>query len=142
VDWSQGGNIYNGIRQLSFLGARDPIFDQRGKPDAEKKSELYYLAVSSGLGPEALFVESATYVKIRELAVDYTLGPAQLRKLGLRGVQRMRLGLAGRNLFTFTKYSGYDPDVSSPVGDPFQFRLDAATYPHYRTVTGVVEIAF
>jgi len=118
------------------------VIPGRDKPDAEKKSELYYLAFSNGFGPEAFFVESATYVKIRELAVDYTLGPEQLRKIGLRGVQRMRLGLAGRNLFTFTKYSGYDPEVSSLSGDPFQFRLDLPNYPHYRTVTGVVEIAF
>ena len=142
VDWSRGGNIYNGSRQWSFLGARDAVFDQRGKPDAEKKSELYYRAFYNQLGPEAYFVESATYVKIREIAVDYTLGPGQLRKIGLRGVQRVRLGLAGRNLFTFTKYTGFDPEVSSLSGDPFQFRLDSPNYPHYRTVTGVVEIAF
>ena len=142
VDWSQGGNIYNGTRQWSFIAARDPVFDQRGKPDPEKKSELYYSAFYNLLSPEALFVEPATYVKIRELAVDYTLGPEQLRRVGLRGVQRMRLGLAGRNLFTFTKYSGYDPDASSVTGDPFQFRMDWFAYPQYRTVTGIVEIAF
>ena len=128
--------------QLLFFGARDAVFDQRGKPDAEKKSELYYGAFYNELGPEAFFVESATYVKIRELAVEYTLGPGQLRRIGLRGVQRMRVGLVARNLFTFTKYSGYDPEVSSLSGDPFQFRLDSPSYPHYRTVTGVVEIAF
>ncbi|HEV8356598.1 MAG TPA: hypothetical protein VGQ17_07485 [Gemmatimonadales bacterium] len=35
-----------------------------------------------------------------------------------------------------------DPDLSSVTSDPFQVRLDWFDYPHYRTVTGIVEIAF
>ena len=51
-------------------------------------------------------------------------------------------GLIGRNLLTFTDYSGYDPEVSGLDGDPFQVRIDWFQYPQFRTFTGVVEIAF
>jgi len=54
----------------------------------------------------------------------------------------VRLGLIGRNLLTFTNYSGYDPEVTGLEGDPFQVRIDWFQYPQFRTVTGVVEIAF
>jgi outer membrane receptor protein involved in Fe transport len=142
VDWNQGGNIYNGGRQWSFLGSNDPIVDQRGKPDVARKSQLYYFAFYNSLNPHLFFVESGTYVKIREIALTYTLEPAQLRRIGLGGLAGVRLGILGRNLFTFTKYSGEDPEVSSIDGDPFQRRIDWFTYPHFRTITGLVEIGF
>ena len=143
VDWSQGGSIYNGTRQWPFFENRDRIYDQRGKPEAEKKSQLYYNFFYNGLNPIDFFVEPGTYVKIRELAAHYTLDRNQLKKIGLGKLENIRLGLIGRNLFTFTKYSGYDPEVASPFdNDPFQVRIDWFTYPHFRTFTGLVEIAF
>ena len=54
----------------------------------------------------------------------------------------MRLGLIGRNLFTITKYSGLDPEVSGLFGDPFQVRMDWFQYPQFRTFSAVVEITY
>ncbi|HEU5219442.1 MAG TPA: SusC/RagA family TonB-linked outer membrane protein [Gemmatimonadales bacterium] len=142
VDWSQGGNIYNGTRQWPFFDNRDRVYDQRGKPEAQKKSQTYYNYFYDGLNANDYFVEPGTYVKIKELSVNYTLVRDQLKKVGLGRLENVRLGVLGRNLFTFTKYSGYDPEVSGLVGDPFQFRVDWFQYPHFRTFTGLVEIAF
>lgn len=143
VDWSQGGQIYNGTRQWPFFENRDRIYDQRGKPEEAKKSQQYYNFFYNSLNPIDFFVENGTYVKIRELAVHYTLDRKQLKSIGLGKLENVRIGAIGRNLFTFTKYSGYDPEVSSPFdNDPFQVRMDWFTYPHFRTFTGLVEIAF
>ena len=143
VDWSQGGQIYNGTRQWPFFENRDRIYDQRGKPEAAKKSQSYYNFFYNSLNPIEFFVEPGTYLKIRELAVHYTLDRKQLKSIGLGKLENIRLGAIGRNLFTFTKYSGYDPEVASPFNnDPFQVRMDWFTYPHFRTFTGLVEIAF
>ena len=98
--------------------------------------------LTNGLNPIDFFVEPGTYVKIRELAAHYTLDRQQLKKIGLGRLENVRLGVIGRNLFTFTKYSGYDPEVAGLDGDPYQFRMDWFQYPHFRTFTGVVEIAF
>jgi len=136
LDWVQGGNVYNGSRQWSFLAAQDRVFDQRAKPEAERKSVPYYQSFYDGLNPQQYFVESGTYLKVRELAVGYAFGSARLRKLGLR------VGLIGRNLLTFSNYSGYDPEVAGLQGDPFLFRIDWFSTPHFRTVTAVVEAAF
>ena len=142
VDWTQGGNLYNGTRQWPFFDNRDPIYDQRGKPEESKKSQQYYNYFYNGLNGQAFFVESGTYVKLKELAVNYTFIRDQLRKVGLGGLSELRLGLIGRNLLTMTDYSGYDPEVSGLNGDPFQVRIDWFQYPQFRTITGVVEIAF
>ena len=143
VDWSQGGQIYNGTRQWPFFENRDRIYDQRSKPQAARKSQGYYNFFYNSLNPIDFFVEPGTYLKIRELAVHYTLDRKQLKAIGLGKLENVRIGAIGRNLFTFTKYSGYDPEVASPFdNDPFQVRIDWFTYPHFRTFTGLVEIAF
>jgi hypothetical protein len=52
------------------------------------------------------------------------------------------VGIVGRNLWTKTKYTGYDPEVAGLAGDPYSFRFDTFSYPNFRTFTGLVEIAF
>lgn len=142
VDWTQGGQVYNGTRQWKMINFFDDIFDQRGVPDAEKKSQDQIIQFYNGLNPQQFFAESGTYVKLRELSLHYTLVRDQLRKIGLGRLENVRIGVVGRNLFTLTDYSGYDPEVAGLDGDPFQFRIDWFSYPHFRTFTGVVEIAF
>jgi len=143
VDWTQGGNIYNGTRQWPFFENRDRVYDQSGKPEEEKKSQSYYNFYYNSLNPIDYFVESGTYLKIKEIAVHYTLDRGQLSKFGLGRIENVRLGVIGRNLFTFTNYSGFDPEVTYPfANDPYQIRVDWFGYPHFRTFTGLVEIAF
>jgi len=156
VDWVQGGNIYNGTRQWPFFEYRDRLYDQTGKaavnctgsPDPThcpystgKKPIAYYQGLYNGINPIDYFVESGTYVKIKELNVSYTIGRGTLEKLGW-GVNSVRVGVIGRNLFTFTKYSGYDPEVAGLSGDPYSFRFDGFSYPNFRTFTGFMEINF
>jgi TonB-linked SusC/RagA family outer membrane protein len=142
VDWTQGGNLYNGTRQWPFFDNRDRIYDQRDRPAEERKPQQYYNYFYNGLNGHDFFVESGTYVKLKELSVNYTFNNDQLRKVGLGRIAELRLGVIGRNLLTFTDYSGYDPEVSGLQGDPFQVRIDWFQYPQFRTFTGVVEIAF
>jgi TonB-linked SusC/RagA family outer membrane protein len=52
------------------------------------------------------YVEDGSFVKLRELSLAYTIRPDVI------GLQSVRLRLAGRNLFSFDDYSGYDPEVS------------------------------
>ena len=62
------------------------------------------------LGPNNYNVESGTYAKLREVTLSYNLG----RVRGVGG--EWTIGLIGRNLMTFTKYSGYDPEVGVNSG--------------------------
>ena len=158
VDWVQGGNIYNGTRQWPFFEYRDRLYDQSGKPPANcpvtwqttaptcpfstgKKPIAYYQGLYNGINPIDYFVESGTYVKIKELNVSYTFDRSAVERLNL-GINSLRIGVIGRNLFTFTKYSGYDPEVAGLSGDPYSFRFDGFSYPNFRTFTGFMEINF
>ena len=55
------------------------------------------------------WIEDGTFVKLRELAASYTLDAAPVRRYFRDGVD---LTLSGRNLYVWTKYSGYDPEIN------------------------------
>jgi len=82
------------------------------------------------------------------LSVNYTLNKNDLNKVGLgRWLGEVRLGVIGRNLFTWTPYTGLDPEVA-PLTElnggqaAFRTRMDWFQYPQFRTFTASVEIAF
>ena len=157
VDGSFGGDLYNGTRQWAFQATRDRVQDQAGKaqnaagcgtvtdpmPACPQKALPYYgVGFYNGLDPNSFFVEDGTYIKLKELSVNYTFVGDQLRAIGLRGLHEVRLAFIARNLFTITNYSGLDPEVSGLFGDPFQVRMDWFQYPQFRTFSAVVEITY
>jgi len=158
LDWSHGGELYNGTRQWAFQATRDRVQDQAGKPanDAacgtvsdpmpscpQKALGYYGVGFYNGLESNDFFIESGSYAKLKELSVSYTLGSEQLRRIGLlHSIRELRLSFIARNLFTITNYSGLDPEVSGLNGDPFQVRMDWFQYPQFRTFTGSIELGF
>jgi TonB-linked SusC/RagA family outer membrane protein len=142
VNWVKGGNIYNGTRQWPFFENRDRIYDQRSKPLIERKPQSYYNFFYNGINAIDFFVENGTYVRLKELAVNYTFPEGAVSRLRGIGANGVKVGIVGRNLWTKTKYSGYDPEVAGLSGDPYSFRFDTFSYPNFRTFTGLVEIAF
>jgi TonB-dependent SusC/RagA subfamily outer membrane receptor len=55
------------------------------------------------------WIEDGTYVKLRELSASYTLNMPTVTRFFRDGVE---LTLSGRNLFVWTDYSGYDPEIN------------------------------
>lgn len=157
LDWTYGGQIYNGTRQWAFQATRDKVQDQAGKPQnaatcgvvsdpmpscPQKALPYYGVGFYNGLDPNDYFVESGSYAKLKELSLSYSFTNEQLGRFGLHGIHEVRLGFIARNLFTITKYSGLDPEISGRYGDPFQVRMDWYQYPQYRTFSTMVEISY
>ena len=72
-------------------------------------------AIGTGIGglfggtPEQ-FIEDGGYVKLREITLGYTFDdPWVQRSLGFNSIE---VRVAGRNLHTWTKYTGYDPETN------------------------------
>ncbi len=136
LDWKNGGDVYNYTHQYTFRDGRAKEFDQYGKPDDQKKS-IYYYSWFYQNSINSYFVEDGSYLKIRELSVYYDFNP----RLFGGFVKAVRIGLVGRNVYTFTKYSGYDPEVAYS-GDLTTFAFDYFTYPNFRTVTASIQVKF
>jgi len=75
-------------------------------------------AIPTGLARQqgltaAYFIESASYLKLREIALNYTIDKYKLQQMFGNHIKGMRLGISGNNLLTITKYTGLDPEVSA-----------------------------
>jgi TonB-linked SusC/RagA family outer membrane protein len=142
LDGTRGGDIYNFTKQWMFQDLRHAALDQSGKPQENKKAiEYYQVGLYNNLEPSSYFIEDGSYVKLRELSVSYSLSQSLLNSMRFLGTGRsVKVAMIGRNLKTWTKYSGFDPEASSN-GD-FNFRIDGFRYPSYRQFTGQIEIGF
>jgi len=122
-------------------------FDQAGKSVALAKPSGYsWRAFEAGgtggfydvLGPNNYNVEDGSYVKLREMSLSYRIGV-------VRGVGDWTLSMVGRNLMTFTNYSGYDPEVGAAGGQAgfgLVNQVDAFDFPTLRTYTFTLSTRF
>lgn len=79
------------------------------------------------------YLEDAGFVKLREISVSYTL-PRTLTQSGFGGLAGdVRLELSGRNLKTWTSYTGYDPEVSNFSNQNIGRFQDVTPYPPSRS---------
>ena len=83
------------------------------------------------------FIEDASFLKIRNVQVGYALPASLLAPLNM---QQARIYANGTNLYTFTGYSGYTPEISgnSVISDA----IDTGIYPIPRTVTFGIDLTF
>ena len=74
------------------------------------------------------FVEDGSYLRLKTLTLSYSLPASLLRKTALSGLQ---VFVTGQNLLTFTKYTGYDPEVGASTQDStgLTYGLDNGRYP-------------
>lgn len=143
LTWQRGGDIYNYTRQWPYNELRDADFDQRDVPVAARKPQGFFQTFYNNFDPSSKFVEDGSFVRLRELAFNYQLPQSWVARAKLARLETARVGIVGRNLWTATKYSGYDPDVSGPGGgNPFGYRVDFFTYPAYRSVTLMFELGY
>ena len=142
VTWQKGGQIYNYTRQWPYNELRDVDFDQRNVPTAQRKPQGFFQAFYNNFDPNSKFVEDGGFVRLRELALNYQVPKNVMRAIRMGAFETARVGVVGRNLWTKTKYSGYDPDVTGGGTNPFGYRVDYFTYPAYRTFTFMVELGY
>ncbi len=76
------------------------------------------------------YVEDGSFLRLRNLQIGYTLRGQSLQKLKMTG---LRVYLSANNLYTLTKYMGYDPDLGS-VGGALGAGIDNGFYPQARTI--------
>ena len=122
---------YSNIRREAFFNAWTP----------EKPNTTYPRL--NGMGTEELkfmtdrWVEDASFLRISSVSLSYLL-PIPKNKV----VRNISLGVSGRNLYVFTKYSGWDPEVSSYGNSMERIGLDMGSYPTARTYSVDLKFTF
>ncbi len=130
--WSVGNKIYNLTRQimeeLTFNGtvgsfnnsSVEALTRWRQPGDVTAQHRVSYDAVGgrANLGYNSTrYVEDGSFLRLKNVSLGYTLPGTLVNKLGMSSV---RVYVTANNLLTFTRYSGYDPEVSANFGGSTQ----------------------
>ncbi|OHX64646.1 SusC/RagA family TonB-linked outer membrane protein [Flammeovirga pacifica] len=83
------------------------------------------------------WLEDASYIRIKAINLGYTFSDEMVSKLGIGSA---RVYLNGTNLFTFTNYSGYEPEAST--GTDTWGGIDMASYPSQKSYTLGLNVTF
>ncbi len=83
------------------------------------------------------FIEDGSYVKIRTINLSYAIPTNNITWL-----RNAQVYLNAQNMFTFTKYSGYDPEVSSFSSGDLRLGVASSAYPSTKTITMGVKLGF
>lgn len=143
MNWSYGNDLLNANRlvfeyydgtQLNQFGAMRNAWSLERNPDSD-------IPRSGASGMEfysSRVVEDGSFLRIKTVTLGYTFPSKWLRKMK---IQSLRVYLTAENLFTFTNYSGPDPEVSTrnSVLTP---GFDWSAYPRARSLTGGVSFSF
>jgi len=139
---SVGGQANNRNHQLmtNTAVATAPVMNQYGKPEELKKPIAYYRAANDG--DASYFMEDASYLKLRTLAMSFNLTGDWLSRLQLdhAGLNNLSVGLTARNIFTITNYKGFDPEQALDLNT--RLNSDGGGYPPTRTLSAEFEVTF
>lgn len=119
LDWQQGSDVINLTRFLYDAAGNSPDIEAAAARRAARRAGNYP------------YVEDASFLKVREVSIAYSVPKHLMTRLG--ALKSLQFSLTGRNLLTFTHYSGLDPEVSNFGGQPIGRNYDVAPYPPSRT---------
>lgn len=95
-------------------------------------------AASNAMFNTTRWLEDGSYLRLKNVQLGYTLPTSLTSKVPSLG--SVRVYVTGRNIVTFTKYSGFDPEVT---GTGFYSRgVDNSAYPNVRTFIGGLQVNF
>lgn len=125
----QGNKVFN-LSRYTFengLGGRNVLAGLANRWSATNPSNEYASGYQGGRLPVSdRFVEDGSYIRMKNITLGYKL-PA------IKHITSARLYISSNNLFTITKYSGYDPEVNSFGGSNTLIGVDNLVYPMARS---------
>jgi hypothetical protein len=129
IDWRKGGkviNLTNNYFDGGLLGDVETGLARLERFDAG----------------EPAYVEDAGFVKLREVTLGYTLPSRFTQQLGGGMLHDTRLEVSGRNLATWTDYTGLDPEVSNFANQALGRIQDVTPYPPFRSFYFTIATSF
>ncbi|WP_294224957.1 SusC/RagA family TonB-linked outer membrane protein, partial [uncultured Chryseobacterium sp.] len=134
-----GNKIFQGLRRLDLLNAnyQTTILDRwTGEGTSNTTPRLTVNDTNHNYTwMSNYYLQKGDYLRIKLVQLGYTLPQSVTQNFG---VSKLRFYVTGENLFTFTKYTGYDPEIAA--GD--SFGIDRAYYPQARTFIFGANITF
>jgi len=125
------GNVFKSVATGSFVNEANP---GTGAP-----RPVWGIGSNSHTTLSSFHIEDASFVRVRNITLGYTLPSLLTGKLGL---QRTRLYVSANNVFTFTKYTGYNPEVANNTNDAIRGGEDFGNYPIAKSLIVGLNVSF
>jgi TonB-linked SusC/RagA family outer membrane protein len=152
VQGVQGNELYNGTKVLTqgmlrLFGAEKEVLDAWTPENSDSNIPR---AISGDPNQNSRtsdrFVESGSYMRIKNLSIGYNIPVTTLQSLTRGSVSRLRLYISAQNLLTLTDYSGYDPEIGTRTTNNSTPLLtngvDYGQYPSPRTFLAGIQVGF
>ncbi|WP_153797300.1 SusC/RagA family TonB-linked outer membrane protein [Foetidibacter luteolus] len=148
VQGQYGNELFNYVRYWTDFPTFGGIRSKRmlndswrpGKTDAKLPQLRSNDVISSS--PSTYYLEDGSYTRIKNIQIGYNLPEKWLRRVGCN---KALIYVQGQNLFTFTKYTGLDPEINSRnfnAGSDRQLGVDEGAYPVAKSFLVGVSLGF
>lgn len=122
---ASGNKIFQGLRRLDIVNANYQTA-ALGRWVGEGTSNTHPRLTTNDTNnnfsnPSDFYLEDGDYLRLKTIQIGYSLPESVLDKLG---IDKLRVYYTAENLLTFTKYSGYDPEIGGGI-----FGIDRGYYP-------------
>lgn len=124
-------------RFLTYSNKPDLYLDRWTGPGTSNSVPRASNTASNNQLFSSFYVEDGSYLRIQNVQLGYSINPKFLQRTR---IDKFRVYVAVNNLYTFTKYSGYNPDVSN--SSPNGAGVDLGQYPNTRTFTTGINVSF
>jgi len=131
-----GGDLFNYVRYWidfnTFQGNRSKrmLYESYGETSTPKLPRLNASDAVSGSVVSSYFIEDASYLRLSNLQLTYTMPDKLMKSIGFSGAQ---IYVQGQNILTITKYSGMDPDINIRTSEnnnqDYHMGIDEGAYP-------------
>ncbi|MFZ4546219.1 MAG: SusC/RagA family TonB-linked outer membrane protein [Bacteroidales bacterium] len=85
------------------------------------------------------FVEDGSYIRLKTLTLSYRILDDNAK---IKAISKLSVYVTGQNLLTFTKYSGFDPEVNAFGNSAVELGIDYGTYPQTQSVIVGLNVEF
>lgn len=135
---SVGGDVYRAYeRNLNYTNRFAGTLDRwTGAGTSNSEPRVAFIDSNNNRRASDRYVEDGSYAKIKNIQLGYTLPKSVTQRAGF---SQIRVYAQVKNAYTFTNYSGFDPEISSGVLDT---GIDRGTYPQPRTWLVGVNVKF
>lgn len=124
-----GNDVFDATRRIDIRSSNLPSYmlDRWTGPGTSDKYPVFIVGDSSDNWKSSdLYVYDGSYLRLKNIELGYTLPQSLTQKVF---INRLRLYVSAENLFTFTKYHGFDPEISS---GGTSLGVDYGVYPQAR----------
>jgi TonB-linked SusC/RagA family outer membrane protein len=135
---SIGGKLYNSNRGslelgTGYINASKDFLNEWHGTNADVKAPYQDPAITIS----DRYIEDASYGRLKNLSFGYTF---PVKFTGKARIKTLRVYVSGQNLITWTKYTGYDPEVSFTGQSLINKGIDQGVYPNSKTILGGLTI--